>query len=87
MSADTGHRELAPVMSALLPEAEWLFDRDPSVRYGNCTRLVKDMQTRTDRRLPPEFSTPRGCEVFVTPQWLESAEALSLAADTPVTAP
>jgi GNAT superfamily N-acetyltransferase len=82
--AGTGHREILPVMDTLLPEAERLFDRDPSIRYGNCTRIVKDMQTRTDRRLPPEFSTPRGCDVFVTPQWLESAEALSLAADTPV---
>jgi len=80
--AGTGNREIVPVMATLLPEAERLFDRDPSIRYGNCTRLVERMQTRTDRRLPPEFSTPRGCEAFVTPQWLESAEALSLAADT-----
>jgi hypothetical protein len=83
----TWNREIVPVMDTLLPEAERLFDRDPSIRHGNCTRLVKQMQTRTDRRLPPEFSTPRGCDVMVTPQWLESAEALSLAADTPVTAP
>ena len=85
--AGTGTREIVPVMATLLPEAERLFDRDPSVRYENCTRLVKQMETRTDRRLPREFSPARGCDVFVTPQWLESAEALSLAADTPVTAP
>jgi GNAT superfamily N-acetyltransferase len=78
------NREIAGVMATLLPESERLFDRDPGVRHASCNSLVTRMRTRTDRRLPLEFSWPRACDVMVTPEWGENAEALSLAADTPV---
>ena len=80
----TGHREIVSVMATLLPESERLFHRDPGVRHMTCNSLVTRMRTRTDRRLPLEFSWPRACDVMVTPEWRDSAEALSLAADTPV---
>jgi hypothetical protein len=80
----TGHHEVVGVMATLLPESERLFDRDPGSRHASCKSLVNRMRTRTDRRLPLEFSWPGSCDVMVTPEWRESAEALSLAADTPV---
>ena len=90
-AAGKGNRDSVVVMATLLPEAERLFDPDPAVRYGTCRSLVDRMRGRTDRRLPPEFSGPRGCDVFATDEfatdpteWRASAEALSLAADTPV---